>query len=265
MRALALLLWLGWVGNGAWGATRLLVTVLDQRSGRPVTDLKPEEFRVHDEGTVHAVRTAERASGLLDVMMLLDASLVGAIVQPVAENLIEQLHSKDQMAIVSFHSSADLIQDFTSSKELLRRALLRVKYGNVPNVLDALYAAIEDGFHESGFRRVLILLTAGLEGSSRTGERDVLRLARRRNVSIYPVYVLGSGRSLFENLARQTGGAWFAVRDLKRAGGPPGPRIFEVVRSPYILSLEGELSLGERVKVEITRQGRFQASALPLE
>ncbi|MCS7316460.1 MAG: hypothetical protein RMI94_15225 [Bryobacterales bacterium] len=250
---------------GAWSSTRLLVTVLDQRSGRPVADLKAEEFRIQDEGTPRAVQAAERASGLLDVMMLLDASLVGAIVQPVAESLIEQLQSKDQMAIASFASSADLVQDFTSSKELLRRALLRVKYGNVPSVLDALYAAIEDGFHESGFRRVLILLTAGLEGSSRMSERDVLRVARRRNVSIYPVYVLGSGRSLFENLARQTGGAWFAVRDLKRAGGPPGPRIFEVVRSPYILTLEGDLSLGERVRVEIARPGRFQVSALPLD
>lgn len=263
MRRLFVLLLLS--GAAGWSATRLLVTVLDQRSGRPLTDLQASEFRVLDDGNARAVQAVERSTGLLDVMMLLDASLVGAIVQPVAESLIEQLQSKDQMAIASFASSTDLIQDFTSSKELLRRALFRVKYGNVPAVLDALYAAIEDGFHESGFRRVLILLTAGLEGSSRMGERDVLRLARRRNVSIYPVYVLGSGRSLFENLARQTGGAWFAVRDLKRAGGPPGPRIFEVIRSPYILTLEGDLSLGERVKVEITRQGRFQVSALPLE
>jgi VWFA-related protein len=252
-------------GMTASASTRLLVTVVDQRTGRPVTDLKAGEFRVHDEGVLRKVEAAEPAQGLLDVMMLLDTSLVGAIVQPVAESIIEQLHSKDQMAIVSFHSSADLIQDFTSSKELLRRALLRVKYGNVPNVLDALYAAIEDGFHESSFRRVLILLTAGLEGSSRVSEREVLRLARRRNVSIYPVYVLGSSRSLFETLARETGGAWFVVRELKRMGGPPGPRIFEVIRSPYILTLSGNLSLGEKVKVEIERPGRYQISALALE
>jgi len=249
----------------AWGATRLLVTVLDQRTGRPVTDLKAAEFRVLDDGVTRSVESAEPASGLLDVMMLLDTSLVGAIVQPVAANLIEQLQPKDQMAVVSFHSAADLIQDFTSSKELLRRALSRVKYGNVPNVLDALYAAIEDGFQDSASRRVLLLLTAGLEGSSRMGEREVLRLARRRNVSIYPVYVLGSGRSLFEELARQTAGAWFTLRELKRGGGPPGPRIFEVIRSPYILTLGGNLSLGEKVRVEIQRPLRVQVSALPLE
>lgn len=259
-----LLAWLCLAGCG-WGATRLLVTVLDQRTGRPVTDLQAADFRVLDEGGARTVEAVEPAGDLLDVMMLLDTSLVGAIVQPVAANLIEQLQPKDQMAIVSFHSAADLIQDFTSSKELLRRALLRVKYGNVPNVLDALYAAIEDGFQDSASRRVLMLLTAGMEGSSRMRERDVVRAARRRSVSIYPVYVLGSGRSLFEELARQTGGAWFVLRDLRRAGGPPGPRIFEVVRAPYILTLGGSLSLGERVKVEIQRPLRVQISALPLE
>jgi VWFA-related protein len=261
-RALAAL---GLMAGATFGATRLLVTVLDARTGRPVMDLKAAEFRVSDEGVSRAVESAEVSGGLLDVMLLLDTSLVGAMVRPVADNLIEQLQAKDQMAVVSFHSAADLIQDFTSSKELLRRALLRVKYGNVPNVLDALYAAIEDGFQDSNFRRAVLLLTAGLEGSSRVSEREVLRVARRRNVSIYPVYVLGSGRSLFENLARQTGGAWFAIHDLKRSGGPPGPRIFEVVRSPYILTLDGNLSLGERIKVEIARPARYQVSALPLE
>lgn len=262
MRLLCLLMGLA---LAAPGATRLLVTVLDQRTGRPVTDLKAGEFRVLDEGGTRAVESLEPASGLLDVMMLLDTSLVGAMVQPVAENLIQQLQPRDQMAIVSFHSSADLIQDFTSSKELLRRALLRVKYGNIPSLLDALYAAIEDGFHSSSFRRVLLLLTAGLEGSSRVSEREVLRLARRRNVSIYPVYVLGSGRSLFENLARQTGGAWFTLRELKRGGVPPGPQIFDVIRSPYILSVSGNLSLGEKVRVLVERPARLQVSALPLE
>ncbi len=249
----------------ACGSTRLLVTVLDARTGRPVTDLKAEEFRVVDEGGVRAVQSADRESGLLDIMLLLDTSLVGAMVRPVAENLIEQLQPKDQMAIVSFHSAADLIQDFTSSKELLRRALLRVKYGNIPRVLDALYAAIEDGFQDTTFRRVVVILTAGLEGSSRVTEGEVLRLARRRNVSIYPVYVLGSGRSLFESLARQTAGASFALRELKRSGATPGPRIFEVIRSPYVLSLSGDLSLGEKVKVEVNRPVRLHVSSLPLE
>jgi len=250
----------------AQAATKLLLTVVEQRSGKPVTDLKATDFTVLDDRAPRRVEASEFSSAAIDVMLLLDTSLAGGNVQPVAGNLIEQLQPKEQMAIVSFHSSADLIQDFTSSRDLLRRAVGSVKYGNTPRLLDALYAAIDGGFQNATFRRVLLILTTGVEGPSRTSEREVLRLARRNAVSIFPVYALGYERSMFETLARQTGGASFNLRDMKRASqAPPGPRIFEVLRSHYTLTLSGNLSLGERIKVEVGRPGKWVVSALPLE
>ena len=248
------------------GASKLWVTVVEQKTGRPVADLKAAEFTILEDRTPRRVEAAEQPGGLMDLMLLLDTSLLGEMVQPVAGSLIPQLQPKDQMAIVAFHSSADLIQDFTSSQELLRRAVAGVNYGNAPRVLDALYAALDGGFRSSSFRRLIVLLTAGVEGSSRVSQRDVLRLARRNGVSIYPVYVMGAERSLFELLARETGGASFNLRELRRsADGPPGPRIFEVLRSQYVLTVAGNLSLGERIKVEVKRPGRLAVSWLPLD
>ena len=247
-------------------ATRLLVTVVEKKSGRPVTDLRKEDFAVFDDGAPRRVEAAEFSSSLMDVMLLLDTSLLGEMVQPVADNLIAQLQPKEQMAIVAFHSAADLIQDFTSSQELLRRALGSVKYGNPPRLLDALYAAIDGGFRHSSFRRVIVLLTTGVEGDSRVSERQVLRLARRNAVSLYPVYILGHERSLFERLAQQTGGASFSLREMQRASkDPPGPRIFEVLRSHYTLTLAGNLALGERLRIEIKWPERLLVSGLPLD
>jgi hypothetical protein len=187
------------------------------------------------------------------------------MVQPAVETMIAQLQPKEQMAIVSFHSSADLIQDFTSSRELLMRALAKVKYGNEPRVLNAVYAAIDGGFQNSSFRRVILLLTAGAEGSSRVSERDVIRLARRNGVSIFPVFVMGQERSMFDALARQTGGASFNLRDMKRSlrSESPGPRIFEVLRNHYTVMVRGNLSLGDRVRVEVKHPERLFVSALP--
>jgi VWFA-related protein len=265
MRSAPLLL-LALLAVPARPATKLLVTVIEQKSGKPVTDLKAGDFTVLDDRTPRQVEAAEFSEGLMDVMLLLDTSLVGEMVQPLASNLIEQLQPKEQMAIVSFHSSADLIQDFTASHELLARAVAGVKYGNSPCVLDALYASIDGGFQGSAFRRVVLLLTTGMEGPSRTSERDVIRLARRNGVSIYPVYVVGAERSMLENLARQTGGASFNLRDMRKTlSGPPGKRIFGVLRSHYTLTLSGNLSLGEKLKVEVARPVKLLVSALPLE
>ena len=247
-------------------STRLIVTVTEQKTGKPVEDLKAQDFSVLDDKTPRPVESAEVASGLVDIMLLLDTSLAGGMVQPVAANLISQLQEREQMAVVSFHSSADLIQDFTSSKQLLERAVAGVKYGNTPHVLDAVYAAIGDGFQSSAFRRVVLLLTAGLEGPSRIADREVVRLARKNSVSIFPIYVVGSERSLFEQLARQTGGASFRVSDMKRAGiGQPGPIIFSALRKHYVLTISGNLDPSERLKVTVNRAEKLNASAMPVE
>lgn len=261
-----ILLWalLAWPG---WSATRIIATVVEQRSGNPVTDLKAGDFTVLDDKTPRRVEAAEFSKATLDIMLLLDTSLAGAMVQPVVENVIAQLQPKEQMAIVSFASAADLIQDFTSSRELLMRALAEVKYGNEPRVLDAVYAAVDGGFQSSSFRRVILLLSSGVDGYSRVRESDVIRLARRNGVSIFPVFVMGFERSMFDRLARQTGGASFNLRDMKRSLGsePAGPRIFETLRNHYVLTVTGNLSLGERIKVEVKTRDKLFVSALPLD
>src|SRR6476659_2132631 len=89
-------------------STKVLVTVVEQKSGKPVTGLKAEDFTVLDDKTPRPVESAEYNTAVLDVVLLLDTSLVGPMVEPVAEDLIAQLQPKEQMAVVSFHSSADL-------------------------------------------------------------------------------------------------------------------------------------------------------------
>jgi VWFA-related protein len=251
----------------ASASTRIVVTVVEQKSGNPVMGLKGDDFTVLDDRTPRRVEAAELTKATLDIMLLLDTSLAGPMVQPVVENVVAQLEPKEQMAIVSFHSAADLIQDFTSSRELLMRALAMVKYGNEPRVLDALYASIDGGFQSSSFRRVILLLSSGMEGPSRVRESEVVRLARRSGVSIFPVFVVGYERSLFDRLARQTGGASFNLRDMKKALGsnPVGPRIFEVLRNHYVLTVSGNLSLGEKVRVEVNGRDKLSISALPLD
>jgi VWFA-related protein len=247
-------------------ATRVLVTVVEQKSGKPVSDLKAGDFTVFDDRSPRRVEAAEFSGGLIDVVLLIDTSLLGPTVQPVAQNLIGQLREKEQMAVVAFDSTATLIQDFTSSRELLARAAAGVKFGNAPRVLDALYAVLDGGFQGSSFRRVILLLTAGFEGPSRIEEREVFRLARRNQASIFPVYMGGGARSLFESLARQTGGASFNLREMKRASADaPGARIFEVLRAHYTLTLSGNLALSERMKIDVKRPEKVFVSALTLE
>jgi Mg-chelatase subunit ChlD len=246
-------------------ATRILVTVIEQRSAQPVTDLGAADFTITDSDAVRRVEAAEYATAPVDMMLLVDSSLVGGMVQPVAVDLISQLQDKEQMALVAYHSAADLVQDFTSSKDLLKQALSRIKYGNEPRALDAIFAAADGGFQGAVLRRVILLLTTGVEGYGRVSERSVIRLARRNGISIYTLYMSGQERGLFESLARNTGGAAMSIREIGRAGAKAPERVFAVIRGNYTLTLAGNLAVGERLKVEVNRKGRYQVSALPLE
>ncbi len=133
-------------------------------------------------------------------------------------------------------------------------------------MLDGLYATIDGGLQNSTFRRVVLLLTAGFEGNSRVQENEVVSIARRNGVSIFVVYAMGYEKWMFEMLARETGGAVFNLKNMRKASdAPPGPRIFDVLRAHYTLSVAGNLAMGQKVKVKIKRPDKLFASALPLD
>src|SRR5260370_41715881 len=89
------------------GASKVLVTVVEPKSGTVVSGLKAEDFTVLDDKTPRQAEAAEFSLATLDIMMLLDSSLVGEMVRPVAGNLIGRLPPKEQMRLAAFHSSAD--------------------------------------------------------------------------------------------------------------------------------------------------------------
>ncbi|MCU0228259.1 MAG: hypothetical protein MUF01_11525 [Bryobacterales bacterium] len=246
-------------------ATRLLVTVVDQNTMAPVTDLKPSDLVVQDGKRVRAVESVSRVEGLLDLALLVDASVVGEMVQPAAANIVEQIGEKDQMSIVAFDSAATLVQDFTSSKRLLLGSLEQIKYGNAPRILDAVFATIDGAFSNTGFRRIVILITAGLEAGSRTAESRVYRAASRNQVTVYSLFV-GGWRGMFRELAEKTGGAALNLQDMrKRTQRGPGELVFDLIRNQYSVTIEGDASLGEKARLQMRRPGKFAVSFLELE
>ena len=81
-------------------ATKIVVTVVEHKSGAPVTNLEAKDFAVFDDKTPREVQDAAFTSETLDLMMLLDTSLMGGAVQPVVENFVSQLGPKEQMAVM---------------------------------------------------------------------------------------------------------------------------------------------------------------------
>ena len=75
----------------AMAATKITVSVVEQKTGKFVTGLQASDFIVTDDKTPKQVEAVEAGTSPLDVLLLLDTSLVGGAVQPIAANLVAQI------------------------------------------------------------------------------------------------------------------------------------------------------------------------------
>ncbi len=248
---------------------KLSVTVFDEKTGEPETGLTAENFQIRDGTTDLQVESAAYEQELLDMLLVVDASMIGEAIRPLAGPIIDSLGEDEQMAVISFDQSATLAQDFTSSKEFLHNAIGQIRYGNNPRILDALYAALDGAFEHSTARRVIIVLTAGAEGESRTGLSEVLELARRRGASISIAFAQGYDSFLFEKLALGSGGAWFNAKKLRLEPKDLAGRVLSVVRGRYEVAVSGVFALGDRIEVELVglpkAKRKLVATALPID
>ena len=261
---LALLTAAGAIGSSAQEA-RLIVSVLDERTGETALGLRASDFSARDGDTPLRVLAARELEGPVDIALLVDASMAGEPTRPIAEALIEALEPAESMALVGYHDSADLLQDFTSDAGFLQRALNRVEYGNVPRIHDALFAVVDGAFEASGGRRTVLVVSSGLAARSRTAEGEVLSRARAKQVSIHAVFVRNDARSLFRRLTRRTGGASFAAKRLGSAPRQLARQILAAVRHPYELTVSGVYNLGDRIEVTVAGAKNLTASVLPVD
>lgn len=208
----------------------LQVTVTDER-GAFVRDLTAANFVVAvDKAKLNVWEAKSKSdSAPNDVALLIDTSVIaGRIANPlidVTQSFIGGLRSNDQMAIVAYDSSADLIQDFTSSRKVLSESLRRLKYGNGAALLDAIYATADGGYANSTGRRSMVLLSTGIDTGSRTKLKDLAPLLQRRKITLYAVSLggrnlFGGGTSeIFEKLTVTTGGRAFFPRKASDIAG----------------------------------------------
>ncbi|MEZ5361956.1 MAG: hypothetical protein R2748_06310 [Bryobacterales bacterium] len=147
---------------------RLAVSAFDEKTGEPIANLTTANFVVKDGDTQLRVDAVEHPQEVLDLMLVVDTSMVGQAIRPLVMPMIDTAAEDDQTALVGYDQSATLLQDFTSSKDLLRKGMLGARYGGNPRGIDALFAVLDGGFDFASGRRVAVLLSAGAEGSSRT-------------------------------------------------------------------------------------------------
>ena len=105
------------------------VLAVDRKTGRPLASLQPADLRVLEDGVEQKIVSFSRDELPLSVVLLFDLTdTVRPVLKPLAKGaraLLEHLKPQDEVAVMVFSSSAQLLQDFTTDRVLAARAVER--------------------------------------------------------------------------------------------------------------------------------------------
>ena len=259
--------------------TNIFFTAAD-RNKRFIGDLKKENIRVLEDGQPQEISTFQTSVDLpLSVAILLDTSISEQRTLPdekaAAQSFLQAVirPQKDEAAILSFTGDVTLEQGFTGNIDRLRRAIDQVEFvppsgyvgGNVvvqsggaqptppisdvnrdlagsTAIWDAVWVCANDLMKDSAenTRRAIILLTDGVDTSSKLKIHEAIERAQKSDVFIYAIgigdsYQGGVEMGSLRKIAEQTGGrAYFpeSERELRNAFA----QIQRDLREQYLLA-----------------------------
>ena len=231
--------------------TNLFFTAAD-KNRRFVSDLKAEDIRILEDGQQQEIFTFQRNIDLpLSLAILIDTSASEERTLPdekiAARAFLENVlrPNKDEAAILSFTGETTLEQGFSGNIERLRRAIDRVEFippsgyvggGVVVNgtppisgtnqslagstaIWDAVWATSEELISTSAehTRRAIILLTDGVDTSSRMKMDEAIERAQKADALIYAIgigdrYTFNVNEGVLRKMAEKTGGRAYFPR-----------------------------------------------------
>jgi len=118
-----------------------------------------------------------------------------SLIKKAASNFTDQLRFSDQIAILEINSSIREIQGFTSDRRKLKKAIDRIATASSggSRIYDGVADAAKRLQKSEGGRKAIIMLSDGMENSSRIKFEDLRGLLAQSDVVFYPVTILNKG------------------------------------------------------------------------
>jgi VWFA-related protein len=206
------------------------VTVLDKR-GLPIIDLTRDDFRVYEDGKLQTIRYCRREPPLpLWIGLILDTSNTARRQLPFEKdaasefvyNILQGRNTRNTIYLQTFDATSSVVQDFTSDPDLLNEKIRDLKAGGGKALFDAIYFASREKMLHAGepenVRRVLVVITDGLDVQSRHSLDEAISMTHRAETAIYAIansaYGFDNpGDKTLQELGQETGGtAYFPLK-----------------------------------------------------
>lgn len=201
----------------------LTLTVTDYY-GRYVSGLSKEAFTIFDDGEEQEITYFSDADAPVSIGILFDVSgsMSGDKIRKARNALsrfINTSHPMDEYFLIAFNSRAQLLLDRTRDGEAVLDKLTLVEPKSNTALYDACYLGVERVTRGAHQKKAILIISDGQDNSSRYNFKEVRRLLRESDVTIYSVGIMdgrdsGSmegmqGQAFLDELSSVTGGKSF--------------------------------------------------------
>src|ERR1039458_9484676 len=194
------------------------VGVLLEKTGQFVPGLKPDNFRVYEDGVEQKVVGFKRVEAPITALMLCEFAangywwIKGNDMVNAAYAFTRQLRPQDYVALMTFDMHTQIITDFTQDKQQIMRgiSLLQVPGFQETNVFDAIYESLDRLDRIDGQKYLLVIATGRDTFSKLTFDKILARVKASRNITIFTVSTGGMLRAMTEG----RGGMDSSMRDM---------------------------------------------------
>jgi VWFA-related protein len=170
-----------------------LPVVVTTKDGKRITDLKKGDFQVFEDGVPQEIAGFAATDEPISVVLALDTSGSTeqklAMIQNEAIEFVNRLHPDDSVAIMSFASDVNLLEEFSIDRDKNAYGIKETRPGGWTVIYEAVWLALEEVLKPVKERKALVLFTDGVDTASRkASEKETVELARETYATIYSVY-----------------------------------------------------------------------------
>lgn len=162
------------------------------RGGRPVPDVKPNEFKIFENGIEQEIAYFSSQDEPFTVALMLDMSYSSVFklndIQAAALLFIAQLRKDDKVMVVAFDEKMRVLCEPTDNRKALRYAIEGAKIGSGTSVYTAIDQVINERFRAIAGRKAIVLLSDGVDTTSKKVRPvDILRDIDEMDTLVYPL------------------------------------------------------------------------------
>jgi Ca-activated chloride channel family protein len=177
-------------------------TVTD-RNGRFVPGLRKEDFIVYEENELQNVSHFDNERVPVSLGMVVDTSgsmageKISSAQASVDRFLTKLLDPADEIFLYRFREYPELLQDWTTDRRRISRAVDRLHANGGTAMYDALVEAVpmaQTGEHR---KKAVVLISDGNDTDSQASLGEVKQLIRESEVLVYAIGIDGHGESTF--------------------------------------------------------------------